>query len=64
MLMPEEVVLSLKLTRGNVLSEPAMTYLTSQLNEMEIQEATKVFFALSQKSGALNLTTRDGKPNH
>ena len=32
MLMPEEVVLSLKLTAGPVFAKQAMNYLTSQLN--------------------------------
>ena len=41
-----------------------MSYLTSQLNQMEVQEAAKVFFALTQKKNALALTTPDGKPDY
>ena len=47
MLMPEEVLLALKVTQSNVFSKPTMSYLTSQLNMMEVQEAAKVFFALT-----------------
>lgn len=63
MLMPEEVVLALKLTQGNVFAKNAQTYLTSQLNQMEMQEATKIFFALTQKKGALPLKDSRGKPD-
>ena len=49
-------MLSLKLTSGPVFAKPAMSYITSNLNMMEMQEAAKLFFALSQKPGALNLT--------
>ena len=60
MLMPEEVILSIKLTQGPVFARPAMTYLMTQLNDMEVQEATKVFFALTQKRGALSIKGADG----
>ena len=63
MLMPEEVILALKLTKGNVFVPRAMTYLTTQLNEMEMQEASKLFFALTQKRGALSLKDSKGNPN-
>ena len=56
-------MLALKLTHGGVFSKLAMTYLTSQLNLMETQEATKIFFALTQKKGALVLTDVDGQPD-
>ena len=63
MLLPEEVILSLKLTQGKVFCKPAMSYITGNLNMMEMQEATKLFFALSQKPGALKLTDSSGKPD-
>lgn len=52
--MPEEVVLSLKLTRTNIFVEYAISYLKKQLNDMQIQEVAKVFFALTRKKDALS----------
>ena len=59
MLMPEEVVLSLKFTRTTVFVQYAIQYLTKQLNQMQIQEVTKVFFALTRKKDALSFTGDD-----
>ena len=56
MLMPEEVIMSLKFSRSKVFVPFAMKYLTNELGQMQIQEATRIFFALTQKNGALDLT--------
>ena len=61
MLMPEEVLLALKLSRSAVFAKPTMAYLTSQLNMMEVQEAAKIFFALTQKRGALSIKDSRGE---
>ena len=54
-------MLALRVSRSTVFVKHAMQYLKLQLNDMQIQEVAKVFFALSRKKGALDLT---GNPKH
>ena len=52
--MPEEIILAIQLTKSSYFNEKAIDYVTAQLNDMEVQEVSSIFSAITTNTAGLN----------
>ena len=52
--MPEEIILAIQLTKSSYFNEKAIDYVTAQLNDMEVQEVSSIFSAITTNTTGFN----------